>query len=284
VRRLALAAAAALLAGCAAPTLPPPIERGAPIDAPRPEFPAQVRLERPGMTCRAATKATRAALKRMGYSVESVTTPSPGVLGEIRALRHGGWSTGEPGDAYQVAARLICDDRGSIIEAATEEGFAARRALERDLPLAVDAATTARTNRPAPTARRAAKLRLAVEPLRGAAAAQVVGGAPEIVGVTPVRIRVDNQTETLYRLQARRVKLVTQEGRSNEPLDIDEVAAALAPEWQAVARERQLGDVDVAPGTAVSGYVFVPAAAYRRAKVVLIEAESEEAEGFSVEF
>lgn len=285
MRRLAAVCAVLFCAGCAAPKLPPPIERGAALDAPRPPFPAQVRLERPGLTCRAATRAARTALKRMGYRVESVAPPAPGVLGEVRALRHTGWSTGNPGDAYQVAARLICDDRGSVIEAATEEGLSQRMAFERDFPLAVDGAVAgAKQNPTAQPLTEAARLHLAVEPLRGEAAASVLGAPPEVTGITPVRVRVDNRTADLYRLSARRVELMTQEGHRNRPLGIDEVAAHLAPEWRTAARERRLADADVPPGATVSGYVFVPAAAYQRAKIILIEAESGEAEGFSVEF
>ncbi len=268
---------------CAAPKLPPPID---PSSEYVPPFAAQVHLQRPGMTCRGATGATRTAFRRMGYSVESVRAPAPGVVGEVRALRHTGWYTGDAGDAYQVAARITCDNHGATIEAATEEPFSQRRVFKRDFAAAVDAAARARTQRtPAPrTTSNNDDLRLAVEPLRGEGAAAIAGAAPEVTGLTPVHIRIDNGSARLYRLHTRRIKLVTQEGQTHRPLSIDDVLARLAPEWHRSVREAHLADSDVARGATVSGYVFVPASAYQRAQVILIEAESEEAEGFSVEF
>lgn len=267
---------------CASPKLPPPID---PSSGTVPPFAAQVHLRRPGMTCRGATGAARTALRRMGYSVGSVRAPAPGVVGEIRALRHTGWNTGHAGDAYQVAARINCDDHGATIDAATEEPFSQRRVFKRDFAAAVDAAAQARAQRaPAPRASDNNDLRLAVEPLRGEAAAAIAGAAPDVTGLTPVHIRIDNGSTRLYRLHTRRIKLVTQEGQTHRPLDIDDVLARIAPEWHRSVREGDLADTDVAPGATVSGYVFVPASAYQRAQVILIEAESEEAEGFSVEF
>ncbi len=276
-----------LLAGCAAPKLPPPIDNSPQhADAGAVErFPVQIRVERPGMTCRGVTRATKRALKRMGYVIESVSAPSPGVTGEIRARRNTGSYIGDPGDAYGVAARLSCNDQGAAVEAATEEPFSERLAFRRDFPVELNRAVERKVRRPAAKpSQPAAKLHLYLQPLQGSAAAEVIGGAPETLGITPVRVQIRNRTEFVYRLEVGRFKLISEEGASNRPLSVHQVAAKVAPEWRAKVRSQQIPDATIKPGATIDGYVFVPAAAYRRAKLILIEADSEEAEGFSVEF
>ncbi len=280
------AAGLIVLAGCSNTVLPPPLDQSGSDSQP---FPAQVRVEKPGMTCRESTRAAKQALKRMGYVIESVATAEAGKTGEIRGRRYTGWVTGEVTDAHRVAVRIDCDDRGSEIAAATEEGFSKRLDFQRDFPRELDRAASraaARTTRrpQASAAAQDAKLQVFVQPLQGPAAAEILGSAPENVGITPVRIQVRNRSELRYRLEADRFKLISEQGNRERPMPIDEVAAALAPEWRANARQRHIPNADIAPGATLDGYIFVPVAAYRRAKVVLIESTSGEAEGFSVEF
>ena len=287
-RRAASIAALALLAACSTPRLPPPLDPAATgRDATAGgEFPTQVQVEHPGMTCRAATAAARTALKRMGYVVESVLPPSPEQTGEIRAQRHTGWYTGDAGNAYAVAVRLTCDDRGAIIAAASEEPLRRRLAFKRDFPTEISRAVHRRGQQQpkAPSRQPPAKLRVSIVPLGGGEAAELIGGSPEALGVTPVRVAITNHTDLLYRFVANRLQLLSEEGNRERPMTIGQVVERLPAEWHGQVRSDQLVDTDVPAGATVTGYVFVPAAAYRRAKVVLIEAESEEAEGFSVEF
>ncbi len=275
-----------LAAACSAPKLPPPLEKSSPPDSvAAQEFPVQVRVERHSLTCRAATRAAKTALRRMGYVVETILTPEPGITGEIRAHRNTGWRAGYAGDAYDAAVRLTCDDRGAVMIAATEEGLSERMTFRRDFPLEVDRAIAITVRRREPVSRQVeTKLKVLVEPLRGTAAAEITGGTPETLGVTPIRIQIQNQTALLYRLEVERFNLISEEGDRNRPMSADRVASKVPPEWRDRVRKQQLSDGDIKPGGTVGGYIYVPAAAYRRAKVVLIEAESEEAEGFSVEF
>lgn len=237
------------------------------------------------MTCRAATRAARTALKRMSYAIESVATATPDRPGEIRAHRNTGWYTGDAGDSYGVAVRITCDDNGSVFKAATEEPLSQRIAFKRDLPGEIDRAVSRRTTRPRPrTQQPAAELEVEIRPLTGAAARKQIGAAPETVGIMPVHVRVTNRSTLTYRFSGERLRMTTEERVRQQPLAMDEVAAALAPEWADNARRQLMPDGEIPPGATVEGYLFVPNAAYRRAKVVLIETESEEAEGFSVEF
>lgn len=280
-------AAVALLCACAAVRLPPaldPAQRqsgGMAAD----EFPAQVRIDRPGMTCRGATAAARTAIRKLGYAVDSVLPPAPGETGEIRARRHSGWRTGSPGDAYGVAVRMTCDDNGAAIAAATEEPLRARLAFQRDFPTEFARASLPRVAPPHSATRHPpARLRVGIEPLGGSAAAERLGGSPEATGLTPVRIAISNHTETHYRITVHSIQLVSEEGREVRPLAIDELATRLSAEaFDRVTRE-VLRDTDLPPGVDVVGYVYVPAAAYRRAKLQLVESDSGEAEGFSVEY
>lgn len=237
------------------------------------------------MTCRAATHAARAALTRMSYVIERVMAPTAGHPGEIRARRNTGWSTGDAGNSYGVAVRISCDDNGSIFEAATEEPLAQRIAFKRELPAEIDRAASRRTTRPRSQKRQAAtELEVEIRPLTGAAARKQIGAIPESVGIMPVHVRVTNRSKFTYRFAGERLRMMTEERVRQQPLGIDEVAAALAPEWADYARRQLMTDGEIPPGAIVEGYLFVPNATYRRAKVVLIETESQEAEGFSVEF
>ena len=58
----------------------------------------------------------------------------------------------------------------------------------------------------------------------------------------------------------------------------------MGDQLQNVVREKIIADGGVEPNATMSGFLYFPASAYRRAKLVLIERESEEAEGFAVEF
>ena len=232
------------------------------------------------MTCRAAARSAKLALKRMGYVVETINLPEPGVTGEIRAHRNTGWNTGYEGAAYDTAVRITCDDRGAVMEAATEEGLSERMAFRRDFPLEVDRAVARTARRPRPVTRQVEPaLQVLVEPLRGSAAAQIIGGTPEGLGVTPIRVQIQNRTKLHYRLEVERFKLISEEGDRNRPMTADRVSAKVPPEWRGRVRQQQLADAEIHPGDSVGGYIYVPAAAYRRAKVVLIEVESEEGVG-----
>ena len=277
-----------LLSGCSTTTLPPPIQQpsGSRVfKIPGREFPAQIRIERSGMTCRTATKAARATLKRMGYDVQSVVPPTPERTGEIRALRHTGWYTGDGGDSYGVAVRLHCNDHGSVLEAASEEPLSGRLAFKRDFEKELNVVLSRRVNRPRVEARQQkAGLRVSIQPLGGKAAAEQMGSSPGVSGLTPISIRIVNDSPRSYRFTAQRVRLLSEEGKSARPLTKAGVESRLTPAWKDRVTETWLADGTVLPGTTVEGYLYVPAAAYRRAKISLTESESEEAEGFSVEF
>lgn len=277
----------ALLSACAAVQLPPPLDSAARTAGGmgETEFPAQVRIEQPGMTCRSATAAARTAIRKLGFETQSVLSPAPGETGEIRAVRHTGWKSGYAGSAHAAAVRISCDDRGAAIVAATEEPFRDRLNFKRDFPTQFDRAIVRRGGLPTDQARRPpADLRVAIEPISGRTAAQQIGGTPEVIGLTPVRIAISNHTDTRYRFDTQSIQFVSQEGVQVQPLPFAEVAGRLTPEWSERARTDQLRSAEIPPGTDVTGYIYVPAAAYRRAVLLLIEVESEEAEGFAVEF
>lgn len=240
------------------------------------------------MSCRAATGASRIALKRLGYVVEDVVPPESGKIGEVRAVRRVfGTFTGEGGTAYDVVVRLSCDDSGSIVEAATEEPFSDRLAFRRDFPVEFERALARTERRRRSRAERpddAQKLRVSLQPLYGSAATDIVGGAAETVGVTPVRVEITNRSDLRYRLELERFKLISEAGARNRPMTAEQVRAAVPPEWRDRVARSRLSDAEIAPGQSIGGYLFVPAAAYRRAKVILIETVSDEAEGFTVEF
>ena len=99
---------------------------------------------------------------------------------------------------------------------------------------------------------------MAVEALRSSDARSGRGFDLPADGVTRVRLTIDNRTDRTYAFAGTRVRLESQEG----------------------ARAKPLTDAE----TVIKGFLYFPASAYRRATVVLIDQETEEEEGFSVEF
>ena len=281
-----------VLASCTTTRLPPPLPTGTGAQnadsksVPAAKFPTQVSFERAGMTCRAATRAAKAAIKRLGYVIESVVAPSPGNPGEVRALRRTGWYTGDAGSkSYAVAVRITCSDSGSLFEGATEEGFGDRMAFARDLPGEIDRAASRKVSRPrSPVQQPTAELQLILRPLGNSEASAHLGGSPQTIGITPVHIRIANQSEQTYRFATDRLTMMTEERKRQRPIAIAKVLRRTPPEFATRIRESHMDEGSIGPGTVVEGYIYVPTAAYRRAKVVLIDTESEEAEGFSVEF
>jgi hypothetical protein len=116
-------------------------------------------------------------------------------------------------------------------------------------------------------------------------------------GVLPVRVTVANRTKHGYRLDPGEVRLTRADQERIAPLGVGAAAARVAgakaqasagAPTEAQAREilehHLFTAVTIDPGAHVSGYLYFPLAEYLRGRVVLTERESEEDEGFLVEF
>jgi hypothetical protein len=238
-----------------------------------------------GMPCTEAARVTRGALLRLGYDGGVVTPPQPGVPGTVTGKKAGGFDaiTNQASHWYTATVIITCSNAGAEFEAVTDEPLPGSLTFKTDFASAIRTVAERRVNRPRLAERPETGLVITVEPLRSSDASGEFGVDLPSAGVTPVRVKIDNRTERTYAFATDRVRLVTQEGERVEPLAPGAVATRLKTDPNALA-QKQIGDGTLAPKAVMSGFLYFPASAYRRATVVLIDAASEEEEGFSVEF
>jgi hypothetical protein len=244
------------------------------------------RVSQARMPCSEAERVAKGALFRLGYEPQVLTAPQPGVPGTIVGHRNTGWhlSNPEPGDEYTTTVTISCSNQGAEFAAQTDEPLPGSLTFKADFAAAIEKiAARAKTTRPRLAEQPEAGLVISVEPLRGREAAAEFGTDLNASGITPVRLKIDNRSDRTYAFAATGVQLVTQEGERVDPL-ADDSAAKLAGSLQTTVRKKHIADARIAPQGTLSGFLYFPASAYRRATLVLIDQETEEAEGFSVEF
>jgi hypothetical protein len=239
-----------------------------------------------GMPCSEAARVAKGALLRLGYHPEVTTAPQAGVPGQVIGRKNSGWSMAnpEPGDDYTATVTITCSNQGAHFEAETDEPIPASLTFKSDFASAVDRmANRRRETRPRVAERPEAGLVISIEPLRGSEAAAEFGYDLSASGITPVRVKIDNRSDRTYAFSADAVQLVTQEGARAQPLT-DASTDKLAGSLQPTVRKKRIPDATLAPKDVLTGFVYFPVSTYRRATVVLIDQETEEPEGFSVEF
>lgn len=238
------------------------------------------------LPCTQATAIARQALIKLGYTIDSVEDAKPGVPGRVLGIRDTGWTPriAESGSIYTAAVEVRCSDAGATFEVLSDEGFTRRIGLRRDFPPAVAALLERKVKRPRAKREPERGLLITVEPQRGREAGAEFGADLPAFGVTPVRLKIENRTARTYGFEQAQVKLLTQEGRLVEPLRDEEIENRVGAPLQAQLAARRITDGDLNPGATLQGFVYFPAAAYRRATVIMLDRENDEPEGFSVEF
>ncbi len=303
VREYAIAAVLLIggwTAGCTArpdtplPTSPPQAgevtgsgrDTPAPAPAAKPDESATARASQPGMPCSQATRVAREALIKMGYLIEKVEPAKPGVPGRVAGTKNAGWNASDPkaGTAYAAQITVTCSDRGADFEGRTDEGFLARMSFRQEFAKTIAALSERKVTRPRVDDRPETGLLISVEPLRGPDATAEFGVDVTASGVTPVRVRIDNKTERTYQFAGEGVRLVSQDGARSSALDPQQAAAKLPATVGKSLQDKLIGDGEIAPGATRAGFLYFPAAAYRRATLLLVDRATEESEGFRVEF
>jgi hypothetical protein len=238
-----------------------------------------------GMACTQAERVAKGALLRLSYHPETVTAPKAGVPGTVLGHKNSGWATAspEPGTEYTATVTITCSNQGARFDAETDEPLPASLTFKADFAKAIRTVAERRITRPRLKERPQTGLLISVEPLRSGDASKEFGADLTASGITPVRVKIDNRTDRTYAFAADGVQLVTQEGEHVEPLT-DDKAGALAASWRDYLRKKRIEDGQVAPKAVLTGFLYFPVSAYRRATLVLIDQETEEEEGFSVEF
>lgn len=232
-----------------------------------------VRVEQKGMTCAEAHQIALATVQRLGYSVREATKPAPGSPGTVTGIRGTGSQT------KRVFVQVFCTAVGAQVEARSESQGLPDLAFASEFQKGF---ATLAAQRPPPRGLAAKGLDVAVHVER--AAANEMGVDFSELRVVPVRVRIVNYTSRPYRLRATRIVLQAEDGARTQPLPAAEVLVKLPEENRSRVASRVLRDRTIAPDEQLEGYLFFPFAAYSRARVNLEEIESEEIEGFTIEF
>jgi hypothetical protein len=93
-------------------------------------------------------------------------------------------------------------------------------------------------------------------------------------GVLPIKILIINNTPRPYSLDASQVFLLSAGGGRVPP-----VTPPAAGQGKALQ-----GEITIAPGKSVSGYLFYPGGSYSSARTTFVDKENDEGEGFEVQF
>jgi hypothetical protein len=259
------------------------------------------------LSCDEANRATYRTLTAMGFSVTAFKPATAASPGEAKATP----AADEQGlDAKRVTVKIDCAPGGTSVDA-SEDGkllgqldfkrgfflsFTAGQAMEerrREMETKVEQGQAA-----APPERQG--LQVLVEPIRGQAAKLDFNLDLAAAGVLPIRIRVLNPTARRYKNGADDVQLTRADRERVAPLPEREAVARVAAAKDPASgtpittlSEGALGELlgrlqftatDIAPHSEAKGYLYFPLADYLRARVVLTDTESEESEGFVVQF
>lgn len=239
-----------------------------------------------GMPCSEATGAARRALGKLGYEVVEVQPAQPGIPGKVVGRRNTGWKlqTPEPGNDYEMVIVVRCSDQGAEFEASSTETLLDRRNLKKEFPPALAATVQQRVQRPRIPERVERGMVIEMTPLRGSEALAQFGVDLLAAGILPVRIDIKNRTGRRYGFEAAQVVMISEEGQRRSPFTADELSVRQSPAAVQRMVEKRIADRDLAAGAEHGGFLYFEAAAYRRARVTLLDEETAETEGFAVEF
>jgi hypothetical protein len=272
---------------------------------------AQYEIRERPLTCAQASRLAHDTLTGMGYEIFAAEPATPERAGTLRARRATlvGFEKAFEG-APTVTVRIECGPAGAGIDASEDGKWLGQVHFKRAFFLSFTGVQEAAAQQKEMDARQLAgtapaslqrhDLRVEIEPLTRPQA-QIEFGVDVLTGgILPVRIRIDNLTDRTYLLDPAEIRLAgadrtrvnalapqdaaswlssARHPTTGQPL-VEESAADLGIQF----REKVFTAERVPPRTSVQGFLFFPRGTYRNARLVLTEEESEETEGFVIEF
>jgi hypothetical protein len=271
--------------GCAAGGIP-----GSGVPSSDTTFSRAARVSESMVTCAEATHSAVQAVRTMGYTVTDVKRATAGEPGIVVGVRELGFAAANPVAAgkYTMKVRVTCSDAGSSFEAVSDEGGLSQLSFPSRFSSVVKKEISTKAVRQTRPAEEARGLIVTMEPARPAESIGVFGVDLPGAGVTPVKVEINNRSDRRYTFEGSRVTLVTTQGKREKALAPSAAASKAAQggleKLTDTLREKAITEGEIAAGAARSGYLYFRASTYRRARVVLIDIESEEPEGFSIGF
>ncbi|HUI24929.1 MAG TPA: hypothetical protein VL403_02500 [Candidatus Kryptonia bacterium] len=255
------------------------------------------------MTCDEANRFAYDALKAMGYTITTFTPAAAGGSGIVKGTIEEGKRSGS------VTVEVSCTGAGPTIYASEDGKLLGQLEFRRAFYMnftgvvsqrrALDQA--AKEQAALPLAQRKQQgLEVLITPARGLDARLELHVDLTPAGVLPVRIAINNRTGLRYQLDPEDIVMVRADGERIGPLTVDAVmervrSAATAPandetpppDLSAVLQQLQsmlFTTTDLPPDASAKGFLFYPLDTYQRARARITESQSEETEGFVVEF
>jgi hypothetical protein len=231
-----------------------------------------VRIAEKGLTCVQAHQIAMAAARRMGYTIDDATKPTPNVPGLIVASRTEGTSK------HAMLVHVVCTVLGAEVEAKSDQDGLGQLTFPSEFKRNFETVAAAR-----PPVRAAPESGLDVLVMPERREAADLGVDLSEAGILAVRVRITNRTPRGYHFRVSDVVLQTADGERVLPLRITDVPQ-IGPAAADTLRQKLLTDRDVMPDEALAGFLLFPFKSYARARVVLTDRVSEEPEGVSIEF
>jgi hypothetical protein len=263
----------------------------------------QYGLENQKLTCARANHYSYRTLEAMGFEISAFEPAAVGHPGTIHASRK------ERG-VENVTVTITCRSDGAADINASEDGrLFGQVEFKRGFYLAFtsvaeqtaanEAAARVEAQRPLEE-KKEKGLRVLLQPMPGQAAKLDFALDLAADGILPVRVTINNASARSYSLDANDVALIQRDGTRVHPLPIDQVVervgtaertrsdgTAATTDSAAISQplhERLLKVRTVAAGQQLSGYLYFPLGSYSKGRVTLEDQQSEETEGFVVEF
>jgi hypothetical protein len=255
------------------------------------------------LDCKQANRYAYFTLRSMGFSLnalEPATVDHPGAMHGIRKT--------ETGTESATVAITCHKEGGADITASKDNSFLAQSEFKRGFYMSFTgvvsqtegeaAAAQAEAARPFEEKQRKG-LQVWLRPVPGLGSKLDFTLDLDAGGVLPVLVTVNNVTMRTYKMDPSEIVLIANDGTRVPPLALGDAAQRIvaaagkqgkgdgAPTLAAVTRElesRRFTARSVPAKQRLSAYLYYPAAEYRKGRVVLEDAASEESEGFVVEF
>jgi hypothetical protein len=283
LRRAACRAALLLVAGCAFPV-------------------RQFELKDRPFDCKQANRYAYFTLRAMGFSLnalEPATEEHPGAMHGIRKTETG---------TQSATVAVTCHKGGRAdITASEDAAFLAQTEFKRGFYMSFSGVVAQEEGQAAAAQAEAARpfeektrkgLQVWLRPVPGLGSKLDFNVDLAASGVLPVLVTVNNVTTRTYRLDPSDIVLIRTDGARVPPLALRDAARHVAtatahapsdspPTLAAATQEldaHRFTARSVPPRGRLSGYLYYPVADYTKGRVVLEDADSEESEGFVVEF
>ena len=261
----------------------------------------QYNVRRSNLSCEDANRYAHQSMRSLGYTVTEFRLASLGQEGMIKGTKPGG-----RGEIHTGKVLIRCEPSEVLLSAAEEQFIKQDLTFTRGFfltftSLADHAAESASWERQRSGGTTGGGVKFKIQPQIGLETKLDFGEDLAGAGILAVKVTVENGSDRTYELDPASIELRPVEGDSKvAQLALPAAAVALAraaaadagegtppPDPQrleTLLRAGALAARTLRPGDQAEGFVYFPTGSYRRARATLVDIETEESEGFLVEF